>query len=610
MSSSFSLPQPAKKSTPPATLHLFRAAAILKIMDSRRQIRRGGPALLLLAVLTLPAALPAQENVSSGGTIESDIYRNADSPPEALIDGIDTTHYCHHRLEDADWRMVLATPAEIARVTFIQGWQDWDQVTRIGLESADGTQVVLDLQPGTRDPQTLEAVFPAPTAFLDVTVLAVADDGDDDTWGGFAEMAVEGYPAPGDGAPPAVSAIVVSPLGDTSADVSWTTDEPATSQVRFSSAGGVAVTPPDLELVTEHVVHIEGTGRLTGRVEIRSADAGGRRAEIRVDAFTTIDTAYAYGVGGWSFNIDDTWVPAPELFAADGMRVGFIQQWVGSAMEADWMRADDVRGIDEAGYVPEIIHYYFGDPTVEKVESMRADFVEDIRYLADLIAASGAGDRVIVTLEPEFNQGGVERWDGFNDLMIEAVTLLHDTAGCRVGVLAGDWDIDHVLPISMGRAAAVSDFVAFQEMRASTRDEEQDAHDVVDRAITFSHDLSRKFLMPVRWGYVMVSDYGGWTEVQRETVVELCERRPELEASGVVAVSWMSYMDSPGSGGYFDQAEAHKGLKHADNDPKPAWYVWKECLASGPTWADGGTWPDGGEPCLEAPGGCGCGVVR
>lgn len=567
-------------------------------------------AVMLLLGLVRPQILWAQENVSSGGWIESDIYRHDENPPAALIDGLVETHYCHHRLEDADWRMWLVSPAEVVRVTLVQGWQDWDQVTRLRLESADGTQVELDLVPGTRETQSFDVAFPGPTAFVDVTVVSVEDDGDDSEWGGFAELTLEGFPADSDRTAPALSNIEVIPAGAAAADVAWTTDEPATSQVRFTSASGVAVTPPDLEPVTEHLVRIEGSGSLMGLIEIRSADAGGNRGEVRVDAFTTVDTTYAYGVGGWSFNIDDRWVPAPELFRQDGIQVTFIQQWVGSAMDAEWFRAEDITAISDAGYTPDVIHYYFGDPTVEKVESMSADFIEDIRYLAGMIAASGVGDRVIVTLEPEFNQGGVQRWEGFNDLMIQAIDILHSTAGCKVGLLAGDWDIDHVLPISMGRAAAVSDFVAFQEMRASTRNEEQDAFDVVDRAITFSHYLSRKFLKPVRWGYVMVSDYGGWTEVQRQVVVELCERAPELEASGVTAVSWMSYMDRPGADGYFQTAEAHKGLKYSDNEPKPAWHVWKECLASGPTWVDGGTWPDGGEPYIEEPAGCGCSLVR
>ena len=55
--------------------------------------------------------------------------------------------------------------------------------------------------------------------------------------------------------------------------------------------------------------------------------------------------------------------------------------------------------------------------------------------------------------------------------------------GCKVGLLPGDWDIDHVLPISMGEAAAYADFVAFQKMRASTRNDPADAYEVVDRAV-------------------------------------------------------------------------------------------------------------------------------
>jgi MYXO-CTERM domain-containing protein len=198
-----------------------------------------------------------------------------------------------------------------------------------------------------------------------------------------------------------------------------------------------------------------------------------------------------------------------------------------------------------------------------------------------------------VTLEPEFNQGAVATWEGWNDLMIEAIDIIRNTSGAKVGVLPGDWDIDHVLSISMGRAAAHSDFVAYQEMRASTRNDQGDALEVPDRAIRFSHYLSRKFMRPVRLGYLMVSDYGGWEGVQREVVIEMCERHEELAAAGTYAVSWMSYIDRPGAGGYFEEAEAHKGLKNSDNQPKPAWHVFKECAANGPSWLDTGEEPPG-----------------
>ena len=215
--------------------------------------------------------------------------------------------------------------------------------------------------------------------------------------------------------------------------------------------------------------------------------------------------------------------------------------------------------------------------------------------LADILAASGVGDQVYVTLEPEFNQGPIATWPGWNDLMIQAIDILHATAGAKVGICPGDWDVRHPLPISMGRAAARLDYVAFQEMRASTQNERSEALEVPDRAIRFSHYLSRTFMRPVRLGYLMVSDYGGWEDLQRDVVIDMCERQPELEAAGTVALSWMNYLDNPNSSeaGYFGKAEAHRGLKTGDNVPKPAWHVFKECAANGPSWLGTGEAPPG-----------------
>jgi MYXO-CTERM domain-containing protein len=88
-------------------------------------------------------------------------------------------------------------------------------------------------------------------------------------------------------------------------------------------------------------------------------------------------------------------------------------------------------------------------------------------------------------------------------------------------------------------------------------------------------------------------------------VIEMCERQPELAAAGVVAVSWMSYFDSPGSGGYFADAESYKGLRYADDQPKPAWHVYKECVLHGASWKATGATPPGAPP-EEVAAGCSC----
>jgi hypothetical protein len=499
-------------------------------------MRNPGIVVPLVACLLAPASALAQHDVSAGGRVETDLYESKDSPPGALLDGDTKTHFAQHRLEDADWRIWLARPAVVQSLRVVQGWSDWSQALQVRLETADGSTATLDLKPGTRDAQTIALALPKPTAFVDVYVVKASPAKDGQGWGGFAEMRFDGTPSGDDTTPPAVSQIAVQRDSDTSATVAWTTDEPATSQVRYSTEGVASqLTQPDAALVTAHSVKIVAAEPLRGQVEIRSADAAGNRAEVRHDAFVTIDTAYQYGIGGWSFELGGKWIPASQVLAQDGLGVRFVQQWIGGDGWTKWLTPKSVKELSDAGYTPEVIHYYFGDPVLSDVQGRRDAFLADIKTLASVLEASGVGDRTLVTLEPEYNQGEVATWDGWNDLMIEAIRILRAQAKAKVGLLPGDWDIDHVVPISMGRAAALADFVAFQEMRASTKDTPEEARQVVGRAIRFSHYLSRKFLRPVRWGYAMVSDYGGWTWVQRDVVVEMCERRSELERAGVVA---------------------------------------------------------------------------
>jgi len=554
----------------------------------------------------LPRTVVAQEDLSTGGSVESDLWEHDESPPEGLLDGDESTHFAQHRLEDSDWRVWLATPGVPERISLVQGWEGWSQAVEIELSTAYGETQTLSLETGTRDEQAFDLGFTHPTAFVDVYVVSATPSDSGEGYGGFAEMRIEGVAVdPGPSAPPEVSDIAVQSEGDAVATVTWTTDRPATSQVRYSTdTANSELTTADVDLTTTHSVRIEAADLLRGVIEIRSADASGFRAEVRHDAFVTVDTAYQYGVGGWSFEIDDEWIPASELYATDELEVKFTQAWIGGSGWTEWIHAEDIASLVDAGYTPDLIHYFFGDPDLDDVIARSDDFLADIQTLADILADSGVGDQCMVTLEPEFNQGAVATWDGWNDLMIEAIDIIRNTSGARVGVLPGDWDIDHVLPISMGRAAAHSDFVAYQEMRASTRNERGEALEVPDRAIRFSHYLSRKFMRPVRLGYLMVSDYGGWADVQRQVVIDMCERHEELAAAGTYAVSWMSYIDRPGAGGYFDEAEAHKGLKDSDNQPKPAWHVFKECAANGPSWLDTGKEPPGALP----EDGCTCGM--
>jgi hypothetical protein len=333
-----------------------------------------GPPIVLSAVL-LWAGPARADNVSSGGRVETDLYVDATTDPGALLDGDDATHFALQRLDDAEWRIWLAAPSTLTSVSFVQGWSGWSQATSVRLETADASTVDLTLEPGTRDRQTFALAFASPTAFVDVHVTAATAQPDGGGWGGFAQMQLDGAVASNDTAPPVVSAIRVDRQSDTSAVVTWTTDEPATSQVRFSSEEvapgaltGVVATAPDTALVTSHAVTLRAAAPLRGQIEIRSADAAGNRAEVRSDAFVTIDTSYQYGSGGWTFPLGSRWVPAAEVYADDGVPVTFTQAWAGGTGWSDWLTADSIAGVKAAGLKPEIIHCFFGDPTLADVQ--------------------------------------------------------------------------------------------------------------------------------------------------------------------------------------------------------------------------------------------------
>lgn len=98
-----------------------------------------------------------------------------------------------------------------------------------------------------------------------------------------------GFPANGDARPPAVSAVAASGITTTSATITWTTDEPSTSQVEYGSTNaGEAATPVHAALATTHSVTL--TALPSGhacRYRAASQDAYGNRATSSEQTFAT-----------------------------------------------------------------------------------------------------------------------------------------------------------------------------------------------------------------------------------------------------------------------------------------------------------------------------------
>jgi glucose/arabinose dehydrogenase len=99
-----------------------------------------------------------------------------------------------------------------------------------------------------------------------------------------------------DTTPPVISAVASSNITSSSARITWTTDEPATSQVEYGTTTAYgSATPVDSTLTTSHTVLLSGLAAQTlYNYRVRSSDAAGN---LRVGANLTFTTTAASSGG-------------------------------------------------------------------------------------------------------------------------------------------------------------------------------------------------------------------------------------------------------------------------------------------------------------------------
>lgn len=261
---------------------------------------------------------------------------------------------------------------------------------------------------------------------------------------------------------------------------------------------------------------------------------------------------------------------------ADARRVGldpdYLEVWLPRGWQDSWLGSDDLRGLTERGVTPIVAHWYFGD-TISR-ERIVADRHGWHRSLARMARRLAIDAPVLVLLEPEFNNApppgetAVTAWPGFADEIREAARIVrHFAPEAQVGLCAGNFGLRDLEP-SIGPVADELDFLAFQEMRGSTRHDRSDL-DLGTSALGFARYLKSAFDRPVLLAYVAVSSYGGWTDAQRRAVESLTARREALVASGVFGLVWFQLRDDPEHRGWFGAAERSFGALSAKGQPKP-----------------------------------------
>jgi hypothetical protein len=278
-----------------------------------------------------------------------------------------------------------------------------------------------------------------------------------------------------------------------------------------------------------------------------------------------------------------TTVPTVTSLRRLALHVDMLEIWLPRGWKKDWLPPASLAELHARGVVPVVVHYFFGDDiSQERVEAQRDAWYSSMWEMSQLIRGD---EPVLVILEPEFNiappkgETAITAWPGFaDDLRAAAEMIRREAPNALVGTCPGDFPGKPSLEPVLGPVAADLDFIAFQEMRASTDpDASRPGYREVGRAaVDYARYLKRAFDRPLLLGYVAISSQGGWEQEQKKMLAEVQEQSDALRAAGVFGVIYFQLFDDPEHKGYFGEAEKNFGLFTAQGAAKPALAVFHE----------------------------------
>jgi hypothetical protein len=288
-----------------------------------------------------------------------------------------------------------------------------------------------------------------------------------------------------------------------------------------------------------------------------------------------------------AFGIDAGAVP---VLADMGVKPEIATVWVGAwNLHEGWRGTDEaLRGLAAHNVTPAVHFYYWGDDLspacfeqgchslLHGVHKDQAEWWDVAEQLVSHLHSTLEGRPVLILLESEFNKISYEPLD--TALAEKAQWIKASYPEARIVLPFGNWH-------SPGwpewdEAAAASDFVGLQGLRASTRDSNASYASLVEDSLRGVRRLHQLFDKPVIMHDIGASTYPEpqGIEAQAETVSELFERLDALGAAGVHAVIYRSWMDTPtmDPNNHFGPAERHWGLAWLGGTAKPAGETWIE----------------------------------
>lgn len=290
------------------------------------------------------------------------------------------------------------------------------------------------------------------------------------------------------------------------------------------------------------------------------------------------------GAPGLRFGIDAASIG--QYHERSGVAPDYATVWVGKwNLDHGWRGTDPVlAAIRQQGVTPAVHFYYWGDAISKDCLSFGCDGkdVQGWQRLAEQLVehldAQLGGEPAVIILESEFNKHGVHYEESLDQMLAEkAAYLKQGYPQAQVVLGLGNW-YPEAWP-TWDRAAAACDYVGLQALGGTTRDAEGHVLGLLNSTLAGAKRLHELFGKPIFVQDVAVSSYPEPEnlDLQQKALATFAAGLPDLQAAGVQAVVYRSFLDVPDMAlsNHYAEAERHWGLAWADSGQlKPAGEAW------------------------------------
>ncbi|WP_457563929.1 hypothetical protein [Caminibacter pacificus] len=260
--------------------------------------------------------------------------------------------------------------------------------------------------------------------------------------------------------------------------------------------------------------------------------------------------------------------------------VNAVSVWIIRNWQENWYPVDTINeDFIKKGYTPIFIFYWFADDiSPEFVQKNKTKYFNTLKKFAKYLQKIKG--KKIVILNPEYNENGMNDSKDFDILQAQSILLIKKyDKNAIVGVCLGDfgdynkiwdeynWNLNSK---SLTFSAKLSDFIAFQEMRAVTRNTKKQILNTPYRALAFAEYLHQKYNKPTFLAYIAISSYKA-QNLQKEVFATFQKVLPIMKNSAnLLGINLFNYIDVPNHKGYFKTAEKYFGIKEANGKKKPS----------------------------------------